>query len=200
VLNDRVQRDKMLRVRSMWKDCTRCKLADGRERVVHWRGSIDGKLGVIGEGPGADEDRQGVPFVGKAGRLLDELFAAVGIGASDFFIANIVGCRPPKNREPERDEVSACRPRLDSMLALVQPRALLLLGNVPLEHLTGKRGVSKLRGEEVQAVLHWRGERYFLPAVPTFHPAFLLRTHSTEARERVLEDIRTAGRLAGVYL
>jgi DNA polymerase len=199
-LNERDQRDRMLRVRGMWNACDRCELASTRTRVVHWRGSITGRLGVIGEGPGESEDREGLPFVGKAGKLLDELLAECGLESADFFIANIVGCRPPKNREPTRDEVLACRPRLDAMLAFVKPRALLLLGNTPLEHLAGKRGVSKLRGEEVQAKLRWRGEPYFVPAVPTFHPAFLLRTHSTEARARVLEDIRAAGKLAGVYL
>ncbi len=150
--------------------CTRCKLAEGRTQVVFGAGDPDADLMFIGEGPGAEEDRQGLPFVGRSGQLLDRLMAEeLGMTRErGVYIANVVKCRPPGNRDPEPDEIAACRGWLESQLELIGPRVIVTLGNFAGRLLLGTTtGITKLRGRQYD----WNG----VVLVPTFHPAAVLR-------------------------
>jgi uracil-DNA glycosylase family 4 len=158
--------------------CRRCPLAEGRRHVVISRGNAAARLMLIGEGPGADEDASGLPFVGRSGRLLDELLASAGLDRErDLYICNVVKCRPPQNRRPTASEMAACRPWLDRQIAAVDPQLILLAGASALEAVLGIRGgISRLRGQ-------WRaGEGEGLEGrwlMPLFHPSYLLRNAST---------------------
>jgi uracil-DNA glycosylase len=148
--------------------CVRCRLAGGRTHVVFGSGDPNADLMFVGEGPGAEEDRQGLPFVGRAGELLTKIIAAIELDRSQVYIANIVKCRPPGNRDPEPDEVAACRGYLERQIALVRPRILVALGRVAAQTLLGiGTPISRLRG-------HWH-EFAGVPMMVTFHPAALLR-------------------------
>ncbi|MBB6097939.1 DNA polymerase [Deinobacterium chartae] len=158
---------------SQSQTCTACRLSRTRTRVVFGEGDPQAKLLVLGEGPGADEDASGRPFVGRAGQLLDQILAAAGMPRPTVYIANMVKCRPPGNRNPEPDEVEACRRWLAPQLALLRPEVIVTLGNVPTQHLLGLRaGITRTRGT-------WH--RYRDPSgfeawvMPMFHPAYLLR-------------------------
>jgi DNA polymerase len=148
--------------------CTRCPLAETRTQVVFGVGDESAPLMFVGEGPGAEEDRQGIPFVGRAGQLLTRLIEGIGFGRDHVYIANVVKCRPPGNRDPQPAEIDACRPYLEAQLAFVAPRVVVTLGNFATKLLLDtKEGITKLRGREFPfggAVL-----------VPTFHPAAVLR-------------------------
>lgn len=152
------------------RGCTRCALAAGRTQAVFGVGARDAHWMFIGEGPGADEDRQGEPFVGRAGRLLNEMLRAVGLLRADVYIANIVKCRPPGNREPLPEEARACEPYLRRQIELVSPRLLVALGRVAAQNLLSTQtNLGALRGK----VLHYGVQR--TPVVVTYHPAYLLR-------------------------
>lgn len=155
-------------LRAMVKDCTRCKLCSTRTQTVFGVGVENAPLMVVGEGPGADEDAQGLPFVGKAGQLLDRMIVAMGYQPDDVYIANIVKCRPPNNRKPEPSEMAACVGYLHEQIALVRPKAIVALGATACEGLLGMAGITRLRGT-------WRLYRGEIPVMPTFHPAYLLR-------------------------
>lgn len=149
--------------------CTRCPLAAGRTHVVFGMGEPASRFVLVGEGPGAEEDRQGLPFVGRSGQLLDRLlFEELGRTREHCYIANVVKCRPPGNRDPEPDEIAACRPYLERQLELIDPLVVVTLGNFSTRLLLDTReGITKLRGREYpyrSGVL-----------VPTVHPAFVLR-------------------------
>jgi uracil-DNA glycosylase family 4 len=150
--------------------CTRCRLADGRTQVVFGMGAPDADLMFIGEGPGAEEDRQGLPFVGRSGQLLDRLLAEeLGIHRDRVYIANVVKCRPPGNRDPLPDEIAACRPWLETQLDLIAPKVIVTLGRFATQALLGtKEGITSLRGR-----VH--PFRDGIVVVPTFHPAAALR-------------------------
>jgi len=166
-------------------DCTRCKLHEGRNKIVFGVGSPQAKLMIIGEGPGADEDASGEPFVGRAGKKLDEMLAAVGLSRDEVYIANIVKCRPPNNRDPERDEVETCYPFLARQIAAISPTAIVALGSPAAKTLLQtKTGITRLRGE-------WH-EYNGIPVMPTFHPAYLLRAYTKENRRKVWEDLKAA--------
>lgn len=154
--------------------CRRCGLALGRQQVVVSRGNPAASLMVIGEGPGAQEDASGSPFVGRAGQLLDQMFASVAIDTrQDAYICNVVKCRPPDNRKPTPEEMAACLPWLLQQIELVQPKVLVLAGATAMEGVLGlKGGITKLRGQWRQ----WRG----LWCLPIFHPSYLLRNPSRE--------------------
>lgn len=154
--------------------CRRCGLASGRLNVVVSRGNPSARLMVIGEGPGAQEDEAGLPFVGRSGQLLDRMLESVGIDSNrDAYVCNIVKCRPPDNRKPSALEMAACRPWLDQQIALVDPEVILLAGATAVEGLLGIRGgISKLRGQWRS----WQG-RWLMPI---FHPSYLLRNPSKE--------------------
>lgn len=167
--------------------CTRCALASSRTQTVFARGNPDAALCFVGEGPGADEDAQGLPFVGRAGQLLDRMIAAMGLSPErDVYICNIVKCRPPGNRRPEPPEVAACMPYLHEQLALVQPRVIVALGNTAVAALLDtKVGITKLRGE-------WKLYRGRTLVMPTYHPSYLLRPspQQIEAKRQAWQDLQ----------
>jgi uracil-DNA glycosylase family 4 len=162
--------------------CTRCKLAGGRTQVVFGMGNPAADLVFCGEGPGAEEDRQGLPFVGRSGQLLDRLMQEeIGIDRTECFILNVVKCRPPGNRDPETDEIDACRPWLDQQLDIIQPKVVVSLGNFATRALLETtEGITKLRGK----VYPWRNG----VLVPTFHPAAVLRG-GPEAMAKMRADL-----------
>lgn len=150
------------------KQCTKCKLCKNRNNVVFGTGNKNATLMFIGEGPGADEDIQGIPFVGKAGKLMNLAFEAIGLKREDVYIANIVKCRPPSNRNPEDDEATACLDYLRNQVILVKPKIIVLLGSIALKNILGKEyGITASRGKWIEK----RGILY----MPTWHPAALLR-------------------------
>jgi DNA polymerase len=161
----------------------RCKLCKTRTNTVFGVGQQSAPLMVVGEGPGADEDAQGEPFVGRAGKLLDEMLKAIGRSRKEdapdksVFIANVVKCRPPGNRDPEADEVEACRPYLDQQIRLVKPKLIVALGRIAAQRLLGSDApLSKLRGP-----LHQYGSEG-TPLLITYHPAYLLRSPGEKAK------------------
>ena len=156
---------------SLCKNCKKCKLAQGRINVVIGDGNKNADIMFVGEGPGADEDIQGIPFVGKAGKLMDKAFEGIGIKREEIYIANIVKCRPPSNRNPEKDEAQACMEYLKKQIELVKPKVIVLLGSVALKNMLGDEyGITKVRGTWIEK----DGIKY----LPTFHPAALLRDES----------------------
>lgn len=149
-------------------NCNKCKLCTGRKNIVFGIGNKTADLMFIGEGPGADEDIQGIPFVGKAGQLMNKAFEGLGIKREDVYIANIVKCRPPNNRDPEQDEVITCINYLRNQVILVKPKVIVLLGRIALKNILGEEyGITASRGK----VIEKKGIIY----VPTWHPAALLR-------------------------
>jgi len=158
------------------RTCTRCALHKGRTQTVFGVGRRDAQLFVIGEAPGADEDRQGEPFVGRAGQLLNAMLRAIGLPRSEVYIANILKCRPPNNRDPQPEESTSCTPYLSQQIALVQPRVLLAVGRIAAQWLLQTdTPIGRLRGR----VLSY-GERN-MPLVVTYHPAYLLRSPLSKA-------------------
>jgi DNA polymerase len=167
--------------------CRRCKLCEGRSTIVFGSGNPRADLIVIGEGPGADEDAQGKPFVGRAGQLLTKMLDSVQISRDEAYITNTVLCRPPGNRNPEADELAACRPFLEAKLAAIQPKVVLSLGSVATQALLKtKEPIGKLRGR-----VHPFGDAVL---IPTFHPAFLLRNPGQEYRRMAWDDLKLAKR------
>lgn len=153
------------------KKCTKCKLSKARKNVVIGTGNKEADLMFIGEGPGADEDMQGIPFVGRAGKLMNMAFKGLGINREDVYIANVVKCRPPNNRNPEDDESRACLDYLRNQVILVKPKIIVLLGSVALKNILGKEySITSARGKWV--------EKNGILYMPTFHPAALLRDES----------------------
>ncbi len=168
--------------------CQLCKLCKSRTNVAFGSGHARARLMVVGEGPGEEEDKQGVPFVGRAGQLLTKMLASVGFDRErDCYIANVVKCRPERNRNPEPDEVAACSPFLMAQIDTVRPHVILALGNFAAQTLIGtKEGITRLRGKTYAfrtAVL-----------VPTFHPAFLLRNPGQEFKRMAWDDLKLARR------
>jgi len=163
-------------------DCTRCKLhALGRRQVVFGVGHPQARLMFVGEAPGEDEDRQGEPFVGRAGQLLTKIIEAIGMTREQVYIANIIKCRPPGNRNPEPDEVASCEPFLFEQIAVVRPRVVVALGKFAAHSLLRTtEPITKLRGR----VFDFRGGSL----IPTFHPAYLLR--NPPAKREVWEDMK----------
>jgi DNA polymerase len=161
--------------------CARCPLAATRTHVVFGAGNADADLMFVGEAPGQNEDLQGLPFVGRAGKLLDELLAGVGLSRDEVFITNVLKSRPPGNRDPQPEEIEACRPYLDRQIELIEPRVICTLGNFATKLLTrSSRGITQVRGRPQVHELGGRTVRLF----PLYHPAAALRT------PRVLEELR----------
>jgi DNA polymerase len=164
-------------LQSQVRACTRCGLHRGRTQTVFGVGRRDAELLVIGEAPGADEDRQGEPFVGRAGQLLNEMLRAIGLPRRDVFIANILKCRPPGNRDPQPEEASACTPYLAQQIGLVRPRAILAVGRIAAQWLLQSDSpIGRLRGRVFQY-----GEPG-TPLIVTYHPAYLLRSPVEKAK------------------
>lgn len=149
-------------------ECKKCRLCTNRTNIVLGEGNINAKIMFIGEGPGADEDKQGLPFVGKAGQLMNKAFQALGINREEIYIANIVKCRPPNNRDPESDEVLSCINYLRNQVMIVKPKIIVLLGRISLQNILGKEyKITASRGKWIEK----KGILY----MPTWHPAALLR-------------------------
>jgi DNA polymerase len=162
-------------------DCQRCNLARGRNRIVFGDGSPNARLMFIGEGPGAEEDRQGKPFVGAAGQLLTRIIAAMKRSRDQVYICNIIKCRPPGNRNPESDEIKTCFPFLARQIAAIQPDFIIALGTIAAQTLLGTAtSISRLRGR-----FH---EYQGIKVVPTYHPAYLLR--NPDKKRDVWEDMK----------
>jgi uracil-DNA glycosylase len=162
--------------------CMRCRLAAGRTQVVFGAGHPDADLIFVGEAPGFHEDQQGVPFVGQAGKLLDRLLAGVGLERSDVYIANVIKCRPPGNRDPQPDEIEACEGYLFRQIGLIQPKVVATLGNFATKLLSGKpHGITRVHGQEQEMTLGGLGVLLY----PLYHPAAALYT---PAMLKVLES------------
>jgi DNA polymerase len=171
----------LLATREALGACTRCQLAGGRTRLVYGVGNPHAELMFVGEGPGADEDREGEPFVGRAGQLLTRMIEAMGLRREQVYIANVVKCRPPGNRNPEPEEMDACEPFLRRQIAAVRPKVIVALGKIAAQRLLADpTPISRLRG------------RWFdldgVRLMPTFHPAYLLR--SPDEKKKAWEDLQ----------
>jgi DNA polymerase len=165
------------------KPCTRCRLCETRTNTVFGEGDPDAKIFFIGEGPGENEDLQGRPFVGRAGELLNKMIAGMGLRREQVFIANIVKCRPPDNRVPAPDEVETCTPYLVRQLEIIHPKVIVTLGLPASKYMLESRlSMGKLRGQWH----NWRG----IKLMPTFHPAYLLRSYTEENRAAVWSDLK----------
>jgi len=166
--HSRPQRPTLAEIREELGDCRRCKLAGGRTHIVFGEGNPQARLMFVGEGPGEEEDLQGRPFVGPAGQLLNNLLAKLGLRREEVYIANIVKCRPPRNRDPEPDEVAACLPFLLKQIDSIQPRVIVTLGRPATQNLLQTEApISKIRGI-------WQKYKN-IKVMPTFHPSYLLR-------------------------
>jgi len=162
-------------------DCTRCGLCEGRTQVVNTHGNRNARLMFVGEAPGADEDAQGKPFVGRAGQLLTKMIEAMGMKREDIIIGNVNRCRPPGNRQPTLEEAAICRPFLFREIAAIQPEVIVVMGNTALKNLLEEReGISRVRGK----FRDFRG----IKVMPTFHPAYLLRDPSK--KRETWEDLK----------
>ena len=162
-------------------ECTRCKLHEHRTHIVFGEGDPQARIVFIGEGPGADEDATGRPFVGRAGQLLDKIIAAIGLKRDECYIANVVKCRPPGNRTPERDEVATCEQFLFRQLAFIKPQVIVALGSPAFQCLLRtKETITRARGEWRE----WNG----IKVMPTFHPAYLLR--SPDKKREAWDDMK----------
>ena len=161
--------DRLLNIREELGDCHLCKLSKGRKHIVFGTGSADAKIMFIGEAPGKDEDLQGLPFVGEAGMLLTKLIEKMGFKRDEVYIANIIKCRPPMNRDPEEDEILSCRGFLDKQIEAIAPEFIITLGRIALMTLmnNSKIRITAARGN----FFEYKG----IPVMPTFHPAYLLR-------------------------
>ena len=162
-------------------DCKKCKLCTTRQNVVFGVGNEHADIMFIGEGPGGDEDRLGEPFVGKAGQLMNKAFDIVGIKREDIYIANIVKCRPPNNRDPEEDEIKACMDYLRNQVMIIKPKIIVLLGRIALQNILGKEyKITQARGKWIEK----KGIMY----LPTWHPAALLRDETKKIE--FLKDLK----------
>ncbi len=178
--------DKLSRISEELKGCTRCRLSKGRTNLVFGEGSERSRLVFVGEGPGFEEDRQGRPFVGRAGQLLDKMIFAIGLERADVYICNVVKCRPPENRTPQPDEAAACSPFLFRQIEALSPKVICALGlSASQALLQTTRSISELRGKEQR----FRG----IPLVCTYHPAYLLRSPSRKAS--AWQDLKEVMRL-----
>jgi uracil-DNA glycosylase len=178
---ERVANDSLTRIREDIGDCTRCKLHKGRTKLVFGVGNPKAELMFVGEGPGRDEDMQGEPFVGRAGKLLTQMIEAMSLSRQDVYIANVVKCRPPENRLPEKDEITTCSPFLLRQIEVIQPKVICCLGSCSAQTLLQTtQGISKFRGEW----LDFRGTKL----MATYHPAYLLRNPS--AKGEVWKDLQ----------
>lgn len=168
-------------IRAEIGECTRCKLHRGRTHLVFGVGNPKADLLFVGEAPGRDEDLQGEPFVGRAGKLLTDIIEAIGLKRSEVYICNVVKCRPPENRNPEPDEIASCQPFLRAQVTSIQPKLICVLGKFAAQTLLAtETPISKLRGK------FW--DYQGIPVLPTFHPAYLLR--NPPAKKEVWDDMK----------
>jgi DNA polymerase len=186
---EKIAGDTLLKIREDLGECTRCKLRSTRNKIVFGDGNPKAELVFVGEGPGADEDAQGLPFVGRAGKLLTQMIEAMGLQRKDVYICNVVKCRPPENRQPEEDEVSTCSPFLLRQIDAIAPKVIVCLGAVAAKTLLQtNRGISQFRGEW----LEFRGRKL----LATYHPAYLLR--NPPAKSEVWKDLQKVMSVLGL--
>jgi uracil-DNA glycosylase len=186
---DKIANDTLLKIREDLGECTRCKLHSTRHNIVFGDGNPKAELVFVGEGPGADEDAQGLPFVGRAGKLLTQMIEAMGLQRKDVYICNVVKCRPPENRQPEEDEVATCSPFLFRQIDVIAPKVIVCLGAVAAKTLLKtNRGISQFRGEW----LEFRGRKL----LATYHPAYLLR--NPPAKSEVWKDLQKVMAVLGL--
>jgi uracil-DNA glycosylase family 4 len=183
--------DNLLKILEDIGDCKRCRLHEGRNRLVFGTGAEQARLVFVGEGPGADEDAQGLPFVGRAGQLLTQMIEGtarkegIPLQRSDVYICNVVKCRPPENRTPQPDEMEICGQFLFRQLLAIRPKAICALGSTAAKAILGtKEGVTRLRGKWQQ----WRD----IPVMVTYHPSYLLRPYNQNAKKEAWEDLKKA--------
>jgi DNA polymerase len=181
--------DSLARIREDIGDCKRCRLCQGRNKIVFGSGNETAKLVFVGEGPGEDEDNSGLPFVGRAGQLLTKMIEGtaeregIAIQRKDVYICNVVKCRPPQNRKPENDEMEICGQFLFRQLAVLNPKAICVLGATAAQALlNSKERIGKMRGNWFQ----WRD----IPVMVTYHPSYLLRAYNAEAKREAWEDLK----------
>ena len=181
--------DTLLKIREDMGDCRRCRLCEARKTIVFGVGNEGAKLVFVGEGPGADEDAQGIPFVGRAGQLLTQMIdntaakEGIPIRRDDVYICNVVKCRPPENRTPQPDEMEICGQFLYRQLMAIKPKAICALGATAMKALlNSKLGITKMRGEWQK----WNG----IPLMITYHPSYLLRQYNQEAKRHAWEDLK----------
>ena len=173
--------DSLAGLREWIGDCRRCKLAEGRKTIVFGQGNPEARLMFVGEAPGAEEDEQGLAFVGKAGQLLTRIIEAIGLSRDDVYIANVIKCRPPQNRNPETDEILSCQPFLERQIGIIRPTVLVALGKFAGQWLLKTaEPISRIRGR--------LGEYQGIKVMPTYHPAYLLRNPG--AKKDVWEDMK----------
>jgi len=182
--------DTLAAIRADIGDCKRCRLCEGRNKIVFGSGNETSPLVFVGEGPGADEDEQGLPFVGRAGQLLTQMIEntaskeGITIKRSDVYICNVVKCRPPENRTPQPDEMEVCGQFLFRQLNTIKPKAICVLGATAMKALLNtKEGITKSRGQWHQ----WNG----IPVMITYHPSYLLRQYNQQAKREAWEDLKT---------
>jgi uracil-DNA glycosylase family 4 len=181
----------LARIREDIGDCRRCRLCEGRSKIVFGSGNEKARLVFVGEGPGADEDAQGLPFVGRAGQLLTQMIEntaakeGIPIRRAEVYICNVVKCRPPENRAPQPDEMEICGQFLSRQLMALRPRAICALGSTAAKALLAtKDGVTRMRGRWHK----WRD----IPVMVTYHPSYLLRAYNQSAKREAWEDLKTA--------
>jgi len=178
------RREELVAVLREARGCTLCPLAAGRTQVVFGAGNADAELMFVGEAPGFHEDQQGVPFVGRAGQLLGELLTEIGMSREEVFIANVLMCRPPGNRDPEAGEIATCQPYLMAKIELIEPKVICTLGNFATKLLSGSSsGITRVHGQPQLRELGGRAVRLY----PLFHPAAALRT--PRVKEQLREDL-----------
>jgi DNA polymerase len=189
LFEERIENDSLQRIREDIGDCKRCKLHKARTNIVFGVGNPKAELVFVGEGPGHEEDIQGEPFVGRAGKLLTQMIEAMGLGRADVYICNVVKCRPPENRLPERDEITTCSPFLVRQLAVIQPKVICCLGACAAQTLLEtNQGISRFRGEWFD----YRGVRL----IATYNPAYLLR--NPNAKGEVWKDLQKVMAVLGL--
>jgi DNA polymerase len=181
--------DTLAKIREDIGDCRRCRLCNARKTIVFGSGNENARLVFVGEGPGADEDEQGLPFVGRAGQLLTQMIngtaakEGIRIRREDVYICNVVKCRPPENRTPQPDEMEICGQFLSRQLMAMRPKAIVCLGATAAKALlTAKEGITKIRGNWHK----WRD----IPVMPTYHPSFLLRAYNVQPKREAWEDLK----------
>ncbi len=186
---ERVEGDTLERIRADIGDCTRCRLHKQRTHIVYGVGNPKAEMVFVGEAPGRDEDIQGIPFVGRAGQLLTRILEAMGLRRDEVYICNVIKCRPPENRNPERDEIATCAPFLLRQLGVIAPKVIVCLGNVAAQTLLGSN----------QSIAHFRGQWYDYHGsrlIVTYHPAYLLRNPG--AKPEVWKDLQKVMAVLGL--
>ncbi|HIJ10804.1 TPA: uracil-DNA glycosylase [Candidatus Woesearchaeota archaeon] len=178
-----------------YSTCTKCNLCKERIQVVFGSGNQDADVLFIGEAPGANEDKKGVPFCGMSGKILDELLNSINLSREDIFITNTVLCRPPGNRNPKKDEIEQCRERLDKLIATMQPKVIVTIGNFATERIIGKTGIKSIRGKKFPTIIG--GQE--VTVIPVVHPAsYLYSGRNPDYLQQMKDDFATIAELIDI--